>query len=432
MRHCTSDDLICNSGYYRACSNKSSPTQPNVTPEQLLSEADRCVKCGFCLPECPTYRILANEADSPRGRISLMQALAKGELNPGARLEIHLDRCLACRACESACPSGVNYATLLSASRALITQRKQGRPLLHGSLALLADPKRLDYWGRVFHLFRRTGVLTLANTLPSARLKRLLRLGRQLKPGASVKPGLYPATLPTGKLVQLFTGCMGNQMEPHLIQTSLRLLSRLGFAVEIPEAQRCCGALHRHNGYPDEADGYCEANRRQTGKSRAQALITLASTCHLELHEHRTSRIPVTSLTEFLLGLPLQAFPPLKPYAGRVAIHVPCSSRDDRSRELLQRIPLAEIVALADNGVCCGAAGSYMLSQPTLSIALGSAKIEHLKNCQADILVTGNTGCAMQFRQLIAEAGLEIRVMHPVELIARQWCGTSDEVDQTT
>ncbi|MCU7906192.1 MAG: (Fe-S)-binding protein [Candidatus Thiodiazotropha sp. (ex Epidulcina cf. delphinae)] len=410
-----------NRGYYRACSSKSSLTQPNVTPEQLLSEADRCVKCGFCLPECPTYRVLANEADSPRGRISLMQALAKGELDPGARLETHLDRCLGCRACESACPSGVRYAALLDAGRALIAERRRGKPLLHWLLAQLTNPERLGRWSRVFHIFRRTGLPALANTVPSARLNRLFQLGRQLKQGASVKPGLYPATLPTSKQVRLFTGCVGHQTEPHLIQTSLTLLNKLGYAVEIPEAPICCGALHRHNGYSDEAERYCEANRRQTGKSRAQALITLASACHLELHEHRASRIPVINLIDFLLGLPLNEFPLLKPYTGRVAIHVPCSSQGDCSRELLQRIPLAEIVELADNSVCCGAAGSYMLSQPGLSITFGSAKIEHLKTCPADILVTGNTGCAMQFRQLIEEAGLKTRVMHPVELIHQQW-----------
>jgi glycolate oxidase iron-sulfur subunit len=221
--------------------------------------------------------------------------------------------------------------------------------------------------------------------------------------------------------VQLFTGCVATQVEQPLLEIALALLRRLGYAVEIPEEQCCCGGLHRHSGFEERAEQFCSSNRRQTAKSRAQALITLGSACELELREQQASEIPVVGLMEFLLSLPEKEIPVLKPFDGRVAVHIPCSCHDDGGMSLLQRIPEADIIPLAENSVCCGAAGSYILTQPELSTALGRAKIENLLACQADILVTSNTGCTIQLRQLIAEAGLKIPVMHPIELIYRQW-----------
>jgi glycolate oxidase iron-sulfur subunit len=253
------------------------------------------------------------------------------------------------------------------------------------------------------------------------RFKRLLELGRQLAARPPLRPGLYPAELPKGRRVQLFTGCVATQVEHSLLESALILLRRLGYAVEIPQQQYCCGGLHRHNGFIEKAEHFNAMNRQQTAKSGAQALVTLASACELELHEHRTSEIPVVGITQLLHSLAENEIPNLKPFAGRVAVHIPCSCHDDGGMALLRRIPEAEIIPLAENGVCCGAAGSYIFTQPELSNTLGRIKIAHLVARRADILVTSNTGCTMQLRQLLAEAELEIEVMHPVELIHRQW-----------
>jgi glycolate oxidase iron-sulfur subunit len=402
-------------------SSNPAPRNHIVTPELLLTEADRCVKCGLCLPECPTYRLLANEADSPRGRISLMQALAEGELGLDTSIETHLDRCLGCRRCEAACPSGVKYGQLLDASRNLIIQRKSDRPFTQWLFSQLTDPKRLGRISRIYHFFNQLGITRWGSVLLPGKYRRLSDLGAQLAGTTAIQPGLYPARLPRGRLVQLFTGCVATQVEQTLLQNALALLHRLGYAVEIPEKQCCCGGLHRHNGYVERAEQLCSANRRQTAKSRAQALVTLASACELELREQQASELPVMSLTALLLSLPEKEFPALKPFTGRVALHIPCSCHDDGGMRLLQSIPETEIIPLGENDVCCGAAGSYIYTQPELSTALGRAKIENLVACQADILVTSNTGCAMQLRQLIAEGGLETQVMHPIELIHRQW-----------
>ncbi|MGD9172078.1 MAG: (Fe-S)-binding protein [Candidatus Thiodiazotropha sp.] len=415
------DDTTTIYRYDRACFINTNPHNHTVTPELLLTEADRCVKCGLCLPECPTYQLLANEADSPRGRISLMQALAEGELDLDTTIETHLERCLGCRRCEAACPSGVKYGQLLDASRSLINKRKKGAPFMQWLFNQLTDPKRLARISLIYRLFRRIGIAQWGRVLLPKRYRRLPQLGWQLAGTPAIKAGLYPAELPRGKLVQLFTGCVATQIEQALLESALAILGRLGYAVEIPEEQCCCGGLHRHNGFVERAEQFCSTNRQQTAKSRAQAMVTLGSACELELREQQASEIPVVSLTELLLSLPEKDIPNLKPFTGRVALHIPCSCHDDGGMRLLQRIPEAEITPLTENAVCCGAAGSYILTQPELSTALGRVKVEHLLACQADILVTSNTGCTIQLRQLIAEAGLRIPVMHPIELIYRQW-----------
>jgi glycolate oxidase iron-sulfur subunit len=155
-------------------------------------------------------------------------------------------------------------------------------------------------------------------------------------------------------------------------------------------------------------------------RSRSEGLITLASACHLELSLHLDSPLPVTSLTDFLLGLPLESLPPLQPLKQRVALHIPCSSRNDQSRQLLERIPNIELIDLPENSVCCGAAGAYLLTQPAVADTLGQAKIDNLRASGAEILVTNNTGCALQFRQLIQTGKLPLEVLHPVELFTRQ------------
>ena len=390
-----------------------------MTPEQLLKEADRCVKCGLCLPHCPTYLKWESEADSPRGRISLIQALAAGELIDSSGMERHLDRCLGCLACEAACPSGVRYGELIDGGRTLLNQRRPARQRQRWLFDLLSDRRRLARWSGWFRLLRRFRLTRLAGLLPSARWRRMAELGEQLPREPRPLPALHAAARPSRRLVQLFIGCVGSQTEQPLIRDAIDLLSRLGFAVEIPEGQTCCGAMHRHNGFPEQAEALSAGNRRLLQRSRAEALITLASACGLELSAQLERPLPVIGLSDFLLTLPAGSLPPLKPLPQRVAVHVPCTSRDDRSSELLELIPGIELVALPENDVCCGAAGTYLLTQPEASLSLGSAKIERLRATGAPILVTGNTGCALQFRQLIRSAGLAVEVLHPIQLIAR-------------
>ncbi len=352
-----------------------------------------------------------------------MQALAKGELGTQSRLGVHLDRCLGCRACEAACPSGVHYSQLLDTSRSLMLEHQGVRPWSKRLLDQLIRPQRLSALTRAFRTLTRLGIPQLFKTLPVPRLKRLLSLARQLQVPNQQLTGLHPAASPTGRLVQLFTGCVAPHVEYPLHRTALILLRRLGYAVEIPKHQACCGALHRHNGFEEQADLLCQQNREQSAKSRAECVITLASACHLELMEQQAIEQPLLSIVDFLLSIPPQQFPQLAPLHCKAALHIPCSARDDRSMELLSRIPALELIPLPENAICCGAAGSYLVTQPQLSRQLGLKKIDAIKATQPRILLTTNTGCALQFRELIAEAGISIEVLHPAELILRQWPG---------
>jgi len=269
---------------------------------------------------------------------------------------------------------------------------------------------------------RHSGLLSMAKKLAPASLKQTVRVAGLL-PARAARPGLFPASHPSGKSLQLFIGCVASIADRPTIDAATQLLTKLGYAIEIPRNQACCGALHRHNGYPEQADRLCDRNRTQTQRSRAEALITLATACQLELVEHNASRLPAVSITDFLLNL-LAVTPSLGEFthlSARVAVHTPCSARSDQTARLLQFIPGLEVFDLPDNQICCGSAGSYLLTQPALSAQFGEDKLTHLKSSQPDILVTSNTGCALQFRLQIQQAGLQVEVLHPIELVNRQW-----------
>ncbi|MGD8591066.1 MAG: (Fe-S)-binding protein [Chromatiales bacterium] len=394
-----------------------------MTPQQFYQETDRCVKCGLCLPHCPTYLRLADEADSPRGRITLIQAYTSRQIPLSSELQSHLDRCLGCRACERICPSGVRYGTLIDATREWIRIERKAPPsgLNPWLLSIYSDRKRLRKYTRPLPLLRRSGLLKLAHRLAPAKYRSLLQVATLLPEQVS-PPGIHPTRHPPrGQTLQLFIGCVSSLADQPAIDAAIKVLSQLGYAVDIPSKQVCCGALHRHNGYPDIANHLCDQNRKQTENSRALASITLATACHLELNEHEASHIPVVNVIDFLID----NIPPIPHKAiftaasHRVAVHTPCSARNDQTLKLLRMIPSLEVMELPDNDICCGSAGSYLITQPELSRQFGQDKLKHLKTTAPDILVTSNTGCAIQFRILIEQAKLDIEVLHPIELINR-------------
>jgi len=396
---------------------------------QLIDEADRCVKCALCLPCCPTYQLSQNEAVSPRGRIALMQAWLQGGLADSRLFNQHLDSCLMCRSCEGACPSGVRYGALMDGVRArrwssLGWWRRFKLRLLAD---LLSSRRSLSFIAPLVHRYQISSISSLLhNYLPS----RLKRMEAMLPPPMVItEEWQLPCvdTLVKRRRVMLFTGCVSQLFEREVLQAAEVVLSHLGCDVVLPKKQGCCGAMHRHMGDCDSADNLMMQNRQDLSDVSFDALLTIASGCGAELAEQGGFAQPVREIGDYLAQLDWPD--ELKPLKARVLIHEPCSmfyGRFDLQAvpRLLERIPQLRQVTFGEDRLCCGAAGSYMFTQAENSQRLQSIKIDAVKRLRPDILVTSNTGCALQFRSGFREAGLDIEVLHPLQLLARQFKST--------
>ncbi len=408
--------------------------------ELIQAEADHCVKCGLCLPRCPTYLKTRDEGDSPRGRIALLQGLAAGELQDSPALRRHLDGCLGCRGCERACPSTVAYGRLLDAGRSLLARSvPDARPSRHERL--LMHPRaaaRLLWWYRRSGLQRLARRLGLPARLGVAREDRYLpapprrRLHRAYYPPRGRRPGKGQGEAGD---VALFTGCAGWIFDQDALVAAVGLLRAQGYGVRIPRSQGCCGALHLHRGNAAGARALAAANTACFNDLPVEAVLFLASGCGATLSEygelHRLAggtplqwRVPVVELSRFLAARPWPetAFRPL---SGKALVHEPCTLRhvlrdEAHAYALLRRIPGLEIEPLPDNHLCCGAAGDYLFREPAMADALLADKIAHLRDSRARWLLTSNIGCSLHLRRGIEEAGLSVEVLHPVELLARQ------------
>ena len=420
-----------------------------------LKDTDRCVMCGLCLPHCPTYALSRNEGDSPRGRISLMQALASGHLEADARISAHLEGCLGCRACEAMCPSGVPFGRLMDEARALLNEKRGEAP----ALPALARPLlRTDGTGRaaasMLRVYQRTGVHALVTRLPGLSGGRLGRALDMLPRRALAGPprGL---SLPPGDSrgrVYLFTGCTGAAFEGTALTAARDLLLHLGYQVEVAAGQGCCGALDLHSGHTAEAREAAERNLRSFGDSDVP-VIALNSGCRTQLREYPTlvgQRAAafsgrVKDLCGFLLEQSSELFDlsrggphpradprgdPVRPEGRaptgdttvRVAVHLPCTLRNvlrehGAMLELLCRVPGTEVVELDGNERCCGAAGSHMITHPEAADALLAPKVEAVRRLAPAAIITANIGCSLHFQAGLRKAGLDVPVLTPAEWI---------------
>jgi glycolate oxidase iron-sulfur subunit len=395
-----------------------------LTKDTLIEATDQCVKCGLCLPHCPTYRLTRDEAESPRGRIALIQALASGALPPSERLDAHIASCLECRACEPACPSLVAVGTIMDQARARRTQALPAwrRWLMRAWLSALANRRLMRLAERLAALGRATGLDRAARALGLLRLPRLYAYAR-LSEGL-FRPPRWDRADQVGQAdrsVALFLGCVAEVTQPASLAAAAFVLGRLGISVTRPAGQGCCGAIFRHNGFPDQADTLLERNAAALS---GQLLVGLASACVAELRTH-----PALAQTQEICGfLATVPWPPglaLTPLAVDVLVHEPCSHRNQLGGNadvyrVLARIPRLRVAPLPDNALCCGAAGTYLLQHPQTASALLGDKLAHLARLQPQILVTTNPGCALHLAAGLREVGLSIEVCHPLELIARQ------------
>ena len=396
-----------------------------------LADADKCVKCALCLPHCPTYRETLDEGESPRGRIALMQGFATGALAITPRLAGHLDRCLGCRACEAVCPAEVPYGKLLDAARrVLLRHGRREPPRARGFAWWMRNPARL----RVLHLSlwcaQRFGVSRLAVFFP-----RLTRLA-QLLPAVS-RPRRLPAGYAAGgnaAEVQLFLGCIARVLQPQVAAASLRLLNALDYSVSLPENQTCCGALDQHAGRREQAMLLAQKNLEAFNADAGIPLLHTASGCGATLAEYpllvddaRAAGFSARThdICEFIAQAPRLRQIQFRPWPVRVLVHSPCTLKNVLKTEqfaehALRHIPQIQVERLPAAVGCCGAAGSYVLNEPQMADCLADKTVETIAAHRPDAVVTSNVGCALQLRAALRRRHLDIPMLHPVEVLARQ------------
>lgn len=363
----------------------------------LVALADRCVQCGLCLPHCPTYRLDQTEAESPRGRIAYIKAVAQGRLAPTAAGDSHLDHCLGCRRCEPACPAGVSYGELLLGARAAQARRHPPAARVRMAGWLLARPPLL---GRLMDLQRVAG-----HWLPAA-----------LRP--AIPPAPAPAALPPEPAaatarVALFAGCVADRHESGSRAALAKLLGAAGVAVVLPAGQGCCGAAAAHAGDTATATRLGVANR--AAFAGANAVLCLASGCHDSLARSLAGEAPVQDALDRLdaLGDALH----FRRSDRRVALHLPCTQRsvvrsEGALRRLLARVPGLDLVELPDTG-CCGAAGLHQVAEPARANALRAPLLAALAASGASELLSANIGCRLHLAD-----GAIMPVRHPIDFLA--------------
>jgi glycolate oxidase iron-sulfur subunit len=397
----------------------------------IRAGAGRCVACGMCLPHCPTYKKTKSELESPRGRLSLMLAVAKHELDATPKLESHLSLCLTCRACESVCPAQVPFGDVMDASRAELATRhglSWRQRMLARAMVALTRPAWLAAVARLLRFYQVTGLQTLLRRSGLLRLLGLADADAEMPQLPPTRPFLphYPARGPRRGKVALFTGCIARLTDAPTLHDSIKVLTALGYDVHVPPAQTCCGALHRHSGDTHGADELMQRNIAAF-PADVEAIITTASGCGATLIEYDDARFAgrIVDISTFLQAIDWPAHLTLAPLSKRIAVHDSCTLANvlhaqHAPYQLLRRLPQAEIVALTDNKFCCGAAGAYHIEHKEMANSLRDDKIRSLRALAPDVLVSSNIGCAMHLAAGARADGLRVEIVHPVTLIARQ------------
>ena len=422
---------------------------PGAIP--VYEDYSRCVHCGLCLNHCPTYRLWQLEADSPRGRIRQMMLVNEGELPVSEGFVDHIDKCLDCRSCETACPSAVNYGKLVEHARARI-ERDFKRPLF-SRLArnfvyrrLLPYPERIAMAAKLLRAYQRSGLQTAARATGILKLLGLSQRDLLLPPVDrqfffDQLGKTFPAQGARRARVAFFAGCVANVTFTGLNEATIRVLTANGCEVVVPGGQFCCGALPAHAGVRDVARDLARWNIAAFASANFDALVTNAAGCGSTLKEYDhlfTADEPdfaaaaalakkTRDVTEFLAGLGLSA--QMKPVPARVTYQDSChllhgQKIREAPRQLLRAIPGVELVELPFADICCGSAGVYNVTQTKASLELLSEKMAYAKSTNAEIIATANPGCLLQLR-----AGAEIhrtgqQVLHVVELLDRACVNT--------
>jgi glycolate oxidase iron-sulfur subunit len=407
-----------------------------------------CVHCGFCLPTCPTYVLWGEEMDSPRGRIHLIDQGLKGA-PMGDALVQHVDACLGCMACVTACPSGVQYDRLIEATRAQVERRyerpRADRLFREAIFAFFPYPRRLRLARGPLALYRRSGLPALVRrTGLLVRISPTLAAMERLAPPAAARvplPELEPARGPRRARVGLLTGCVQGEFFPAVNEATVRVLASEGCEVVVPRGQGCCGALSVHNGREEEARRFARAVVDRFTRAGVEYVVVNSAGCGSSMKEYadlldddpryaeqaRAFAAQVRDVAELLAELGPVA--PRRPVERTVAYHDACHLGHAQGiraqpRELLRGIPGLELREIADAAICCGSAGVYNLLNPEPARDLGDRKAASVLATGADLLVTANPGCLLQIASAMERSGGRIRMAHTVQVLDAALHGT--------
>jgi len=421
------------------------PRHSNFSPHEKPSWDlySRCVHCGLCLDQCPTYRALGTEMDSPRGRIYQIVQVDEGRLTLGDSFVTHIDRCLGCLNCQTACPSGVAYGSLLERARAQIAENYR-RPWLatrirnHFYADILPSFGRLATHARFLRFYQRSGLQSLARATGILKLLEMEELDA-LSPRIDRKFSfsdlgrVFPAEGERRGRVAFLIGCVASVAFAELNRATIRVLTKNGIEVHVPEKQSCCGALQLHAGLLDLARKQARRNVAAMGSAQFDAIVTNAAGCGSTLKEYaallKNDRIysdraqqftaKARDINEYLAEIGLRE--PTRKVSARVTYQDSCHlahAQGVRSapRELLRQIG-ATVVESPRADSCCGSAGVYNVVQNEISMKVLDEKMGYIASVEPEIIATANVGCMLQFRAGVQRSQLKARVAHVVELL---------------
>lgn len=377
---------------------------------QIQQLSDQCVKCGLCLPHCPTYNHYKNENESPRGRISLIQGLIAEKLAPTQQLQDHLNHCLGCRNCEPICPAKVEYGQIIDSAKTLLPNQPD-------------NTEKLMRWASSNNK-RLQKLATLSKWMPDFVMKALhpkQRIGlRVLQQVSSPTPYVNQ-----GNDATLFSGCITCAAQGELVADTLNVLKLLGINANHPALQPCCGAIDQHHGWPVEATAQSE-KLAAIFSGVSPNIISMATGCSAQWKEHIADHLPVDTkyydLGEFLEAQ-LDRLPSAN-FSGKPLLHIPCSQKNvlkspHSYKKCLEKVLGDSIPTTANISLCCGAAGALFVEQPELSRAIAEELISHVKSNEYSVIISPNVGCLMHLKLCLEDEGLEIPIIHPISFMAQ-------------
>jgi glycolate oxidase iron-sulfur subunit len=407
-----------------------------------LDEIYKCIHCGICLSECPTYRVTKLETESPRGRIHLSRAVAEGRIEPNEKFEEHIYLCLGCRACESVCPSGVKFGKILESAREIIGPT--GSPLRRFFTnivlkRLLSSPVKLRMLARIIRLYQKSPLKGLLHKLLPNSIVQAESLLPDIPEGFfSPEEETLSAIGEKRFRVGFISGCVMSILFSDVNEATIRVLRRNGGEVVTPKNQTCCGALNVHNGETKVAKEMARQNIDAFLERDIDAVIINSAGCGAMLKEYgellrgdpkysdkaEIFSSKVKDVSEFLMQIPLD--PNLRKLKLRVTYQDPCHLAHgqgirNQPRDLIRLIPGIQLVEMESPDRCCGSAGIYNLTHPEMSQIILDEKMENIRKTGADAIIAPNPGCMLQIKSGIRKHNLDMEVLHIAELIDRAY-----------